>query len=416
MRRVLGSILLAACRTPEPAVAEPPPERIEREPPPKKIDDDAELHGALEERDGQTLLRVWGTPAQMGYAHGFLLRDRIVDVVENYALAMVPPGTLDTAATFYSAVADIAPSLQAETEGIVAGMKAAGGARVESLGRELTAADLLVLNALTDLIAIGCSSVSTWDERGAVMVRNLDWTEDPDLLRNQVLIVWRPSDPERQPLVSVAFAGYVGCLSCMNEAGVAALFNMGYGDGAASVAQALGGFAPSNLLLRDALERRDVDGDGASTGNDVEHALREHTNAGSFIVHVLEPTSTARDRSPARVLEVEADGVHARGPDRDSPLGASMLAATNHLRGKEGPQQCSRYAKIEKRVTQADRELDHAALWSLGREVRLPQVVHTLLVEPDARVLSVWLRRPGEARGATRAATRWEWSALIGLP
>ena len=425
MRFLLAVAMLVACRASEPAVAEQRPSAVVPDEAPKPAtpadSDEDTIHGSLEERDGQTLLRVWGTPQQMGYAHGFLLRDRILDVVENYALATVPARTLDAAAAFYPVVADVAPSLHEEVEGMVAGMKAAGGARVDGLDRELASADLLVLNALTDLIAIGCSSVSAWGsatDGAPAMVRNLDWSADPELLRNQVIIAWRPADPERQPVVSVAFAGYVGCLSCMNDAGVAALFNMGYGEGAASAMQALGGFAPANLLLRDALERRDVDGDGKSTGDDVEQALRDHTNAGSFIVHVIEASETARakSRAPARVLEVEADGVHTRGPDDDGALGADVLAATNHLRGKDGRQACWRYAKVEKRVAQAKRQLTLDGLWALGREVRLPQVVHTLLVEPDARALSVWLRRAGEPRDAERAATRWEWQALLGLP
>ncbi len=375
-------------------------------------------HGELREVEGQRVLHVWGTPRQMGRAHGALLRGEILDVIDGYALDVLGPATIDRVGMMF-AVADVSARLREEAEGIIEGMQAAGGVHSEGLGRALVATDLLVLNAMTDLVAIGCSSVSAWgdavadDARGdLVAVRNLDWDDAPALLRNQMLIVYAPSEPTRQPVVSVAFAGYIGCLSCMNEAGVTALFNMGYGDGAASLATAATGFAPANLLLRDVLEQRDVDGDGASKADDVEAGLRQAQHAGSYLLHVLQPGSEA----PARILEVEADGVVTRGPNADGPLGASMLAATNHLRGKDGRQACRRYDRIEATARKSRRRVDEAALWSLGRRLRLDDVVHMMLVRPEDRSLRVWLRGPGESSSSRAAGVTHRWSDLLRVP
>lgn len=372
-------------------------------------------NGTLSVEHGQTILRVWGTPTQMGFAHGSLLRDAIIDVVENYALQVVPPATLAATGAVLAKVGDISPALREEAAGIVEGMKTAGGAHVPGLDRELTADDLLALNAMTDLVAIGCSSLSTWgdgvatDLDGAPMVvRNLDWSTDEDLLEHQIILVTMPSDPTRQPVVSVGFAGYIACLSCVNEAGVTALFNMGYGDGAGSIATAAAGFAPANLLLRDALERRDVDGDGASRADDITAAVSAARHVGSYIVHLVEPP---REGSvPARVLEVESDGIAIRKPARD--LGDERLAATNHLRSKTAPTSCSRYQRIHETARRTER-FDRDTLWDLGRSVRLPEVVHTVLVEPTPRALSVWLREPGEAAASSNAPVRYEWAALV---
>jgi len=383
-----------------------------------------EVHGRLTNVGGQKVLHVWGTPREMGHAHGALLRDGIIEVFDQYALKVIPPATVASAGVVYGTVADVPQVLRDEAEGIIAGMKQAGGAEVSGLGRSLTANDLLLINAMTDLLSVGCSSVSAWGQStaqdaelngNAVVVRNLDWSDDDALLRNQVLIAFEPSDPTRQPVLSVAFAGYIGCLSCINEAGVTALFNMGYGDGAAELGELMGGFAPANLLLRDTMERRDVDLDGVSSAADVEAALRAKKHAGSYILHVLEPAKLARtlDRAPARILEVEADGVVARSPIQSDALGGNALAATNHLRGKEGPQACSRYSRIERSATRSKQSFNRDGLWALGRSVRLGSVVHTMLVEPDVRRLTLWLRQPDESQQSKREPVVHTWDSVL---
>ncbi len=375
------------------------------------------VHGFLQTVHGQRVLRVWGTPRQMGHAQGLLLHDEIIDVLDGYALDVITPSQLEAASTLYDTVADIAPNLREEAQGVVEGMREAGAARIERLDRDVRATDLLVMGAMTDLVAIGCSSRSAGGRASQVsaggdpmVVRNLDWDDASALLRNQLIVVYQPSDPQRQPVVSVSFAGYLGCLSCFNEAGVTALFNMGYGDGAASLAQAAGGFAPANLLLRDLLERTDVDGDGTSRADDIEFGLRAASHAGSFIVHVVEPNT----EQPARVLEVESDGVHVRHPGL---AGAdTVLAATNHLRGKDGPQSCRRYDTIERTSRARGHRWDADALWALAREVRLSEVVHTLLVQPRTRTLRVWFRQPGERARTSAPGVEFGWDTLVRVP
>jgi len=419
MRRVLiGLALAAGCRAEAPASdPDPAPTESPAAPEPVAPETSDAVHGTLELVQGQRVLRVWGTPTQMGHAQGVLLRAEILDVLEGYALDVITPEQLEAASAVYGVVATIAPALREEAEGIVQGMQQAGGAYVPRLDRELRAVDLLVMGAMTDLVAIGCSSVSAWGTSTAasidgapMVVRNLDWADEPALLRNQVLMVYQPSDTARQPVVSVSFAGYLGCLSCVNEAGVTALFNMGYGDGAASVSGAATGFAPANLLLRDLLERRDVDGDGDADADDVESGMRAATHAGSFIVHVVDPQADP----PARVLEVESDGVHLR---RAGLGGAeTVLAATNHLRGKDGPQACRRYDTVERASRARAHAWDEEGLWSLARKVRLSEVVHTLLVQPRTRSLRVWFREPGQDARASASGVQHRWDSLVRVP
>ncbi len=378
--------------------------------------------GALATLDGQRVLHLWGTPAEMGHAHGYLLRDAIIALVDGYALAALPPSAFAAAAPHFDRVATIAPALRDEAAGVIDGMRAAGGAFIPGLGRDLTPADLLFVNALTDWVAIGCSSVSAWGAAtradpalagDLAIVRNLDWADHPTLLEGQVIFALDPQDPRAQRVVSVAFAGYLGCLSCVNEAGVAALFNMAYGSGA-SRARALAGFSPANLLLRAALAERDHDGDGRSTGDDVVTALREATHAGSYLVHLVEPAGPTSGPAPARIVEVEAAGVAVRGPDEASALGPAALAATNHLRALAPPEACSRYRRIERSARAAGGEFTREDLWRLGESLRIDdQVVHTILVEPRARRLRVRMRAPGRTMDASPPPVEHTWERLF---
>ncbi len=384
------------------------------------------MQGTLRELGGQRVLHVWGTPYEMGYAHGYLLREAILDVVDGYALDAVPRATFTLAATSLAADGIIDASLREEARAMIEGMKAAGGAESRKLGRNLNADDLLLFNSLTDLVAIGCSSVSAWGSATAAepelkgelaLVRNLDWAADPALLKSQVIVAYEPSDPEKQALVSVGFAGYLGCLSCMNETGVSALFNMGFGDGAATLAQAATGFAPANLLLREALSARDIDGDGRSNADDVLHKIRASRHAGSYIVHLVEPAreAIAGGRPPARIIEVEATGVDVRRADAGSKLGAEILAATNHLRTRPAPFACSRYRRIEESVEARHQILRLEPLWTLGEAVRIDaDVVHTMMIVPATRQLSVRMRAPHMSMSSSPPRVDHRWQTFFG--
>lgn len=383
------------------------------------------VHGTLRELAGQRVLHVWGSPHEMGYAHGYLLREAIIDVIDGYALSAIPQSTFAAAATNLATVGVIDPSLREEARAVIEGMKAAGGAESRGLGRTLNADDLLLFNTITDLVAIGCSSVSAWGSATAAdpelkgklaLVRNLDWTPDPALLKSQVIIAYEPSNPQQQSLVSVGFAGYLGCLSCMNETGVSALFNMGYGEGAATLEQAAAGFAPANLLLREALSARDIDGDGRSNADDILHKIRANQHAGSYIVHLVEPAreAAASGRPPARIIEVEATGVDVRSASAGSMLGAEILAATNHFRARAAPQACSRYRKIEKSVEASHQMLRLESLWTIGEAVRIDDaVVHTMLLVPATREFSVRMRAPGRSMNNSPPRVDYHWQTLF---
>lgn len=126
-------------------------------------------------------------------------------------------------------------------------------------------------------------------------------------------------------------------------------------------------------------------------------------------MHVVEPTQS----QPARVLEVEADGVHSRKPGM---VADTVLAATNHLRGKDGPQACRRYDTISRTSASREHHWDEDGLWALARDVRLAEVVHTIAVQPRTRELRVWFRKPGERARTNGDGARLRWDDLVRVP
>lgn len=364
----------------------------------------------LETVEGQRVLHLYGDAYGRGFEHGRVLHDGVLDAVSNYALAELGTGPFNLARALLVATAKVPPTLRREAEGIIDGLRAAGGARVPALDRDLDVHDLLTINAFTDLVAVGCSSLSTWgssnDAGSPRLVRNLDWSTRPALLRNQVLIVQHPTEPGRLATASVTFAGFLGCLSCVNTAGVGAFFNMGYGEGAATPLQLLGGFVPANLLLREVVEAGDANGDGRVDRADVAAGLAAAKHAGSYIVHAIDATE-------GLVVEVEHKGTATRTAADDPRLPPTALIATNHHRALAEPEPCRRYDLA--RAGTSVGPLSAQAQWTLGRSLALGSVVNTLQYDVAAHSLRLWLRAAGGAKGAGPTPTH-DLKALFATP
>jgi hypothetical protein len=96
---VLILVILGCARSGQPTRELPtaPPRAQETASPPQE----EEVNGSLEEVNSVKVLRVWGSRREMGYAHGYLLADDLVDLFERYlfgsVLESLPNGWRDTA-------------------------------------------------------------------------------------------------------------------------------------------------------------------------------------------------------------------------------------------------------------------------------------------------------------------------------
>jgi hypothetical protein len=351
---------------------------------------------------GLRVVVLEGTHYERGYAHGKALHGRIVDLVDGYLVGRLPNPTL-----FFLMLRQVAPlldvddGLKEEARGLVQGALDANGGTFRSRYRteDFTWEEILALNTYVDYIGTACSSVSAWGkatagaglEGGTVLARNLDWSLHPGLLRNQVLFVHKPAEAGEQPFVSVGFAGFLGCLSCMNGAGLGAFLNLGYGDRAGRFPPTEP-FQPAALAFRRALETRPK-ADTALLDHFVA-VLTGRTHVGSFILHAVAPAAGKED--PAVVVELQA-GTHAlRRSGDDARFQSPILVATNHNRKAAAPRACQRYAVALADAETREWRYDPDSLWKLLGRMARDDTMQRLLFVPATGELRISVQKANE--------------------
>ena len=342
------------------------------------------VNGELVELDGIKVLRVWGTPYERGFAHGFLMAEEIYDVASNYMLPYAGAEGLAMGRLFAALFFGIPDRFIEELQGIIDGVRAAGvSLYIDELGREADVLDLVVANSIADLSSFMCSSVSAWGDAtqnselggNLAIVRNLDWGGSPwaddgmALVKHSMVLVEIPESDEYQPFVSITFPGFIGCLSCFNEAGVGAFQNQGDYDPHLEDISGTKEYLPINLAIREGIEARDYDGDSVQTVLDVLEAIEDNKRVGSYLIHVVQPYGGKDAADPAIVVESHLAGAVVRYAFDDPDLGDYVLAVTNGHRKMFPPRYCWRYELVVEMVQDYDYELDEERLWDIGEAI-----------------------------------------------
>jgi hypothetical protein len=206
--------------------------------------DDPPVNGLLWQNEGQTLLHVWGTPHEMGFAHGYFLGAGVMELMRVYAFP--PPGAqpwlYELARTFVLQTFDFSDQdMMDEAQGIYDGMLAGGIDRyVDVLQRNFDVGDVLTFNGLNDINAAFCATLVAWDTATAdsplggeiVVAHNTDFADEdweaPMLIaKHSVVIAYSPTDPTKQRFISIGNAGTIGTPAAFNESGVVGLLNLG---------------------------------------------------------------------------------------------------------------------------------------------------------------------------------------------
>ena len=342
------------------------------------------LQGTLRDGGDHWVLHVWGSPYEMGYAHGFLMGEEIMEFADGYAFQMfsMTPAELDAYAEFFLSMMDIPGDYWEEGLGIIDGIEASGvSLYLEAMDREVTVDDLMLTNAAADIfgIELGCSSVSAWGDATSwdpelagesAIARDLDWSfgnGDADIRDFGLVIAYDPAAAGQQRWVSIAFPGFIGCLSCFNASGIGAFQNQGNHDTQIGDLDITDPPMPINLAMRSGIQALDADGDGTETIDDVVHAVTSVGRLGDYDIHLISPAD--RSDPPAAILEAVHAGWELRLPAEDPLPAPQCVAATNHHRELFEPADCYRYDIIEEMIGEYGGELDGQRLWEIEGEV-----------------------------------------------
>jgi hypothetical protein len=389
------------------------------------------VSGERSEVQGLRVLRVWGTPQQRGYAHGYLMAREIVDLIEHFIEDPTTGSTTDYALLnlpMARAMFNVPPAYRREMEAVAEGVLAKlgpEGATIKPLGRTITYDDVLVINCASDGRGPMCSSFAVWGSRTAdgrtITGRNLDWFRFRALEDNQFVLVQAAVETRgRAGWISVTWPGIIGCLTGMNEHGV----TLAVHDVPVPRPERPFGLVPRPLVFREALERAA----GPDVTESVAAVFRRHRVAVGSNAFV----SSSVISHPAAVLEYDGrqeidGGVTIRRPAGEQD---EFVGCTNHYQsraaseadglpsvgfaetGRPHTQGCDRYQTIEKtlRMENASAErFDVDAAWSLLAEVSVEGerclTHHSVVFEPDRQRLHVALSEQGRSAPRCRRVT-----------
>jgi hypothetical protein len=223
---------------------------------PEIVARDPQGHGLLLRLEGKTVLIVAGSPAEMGAAHGMLLKDKARRLTERVLYAVGGADTIRGDAWFLDRMGEIhrrtSPHIpQRFFDEIDALGKAAG----------ISQRDARLANLFPERFHCSGAAVrGKASKDGRVYhARVLDYMRDINLQSAAAVQVIMPQG--RLAWVSVGYAGFVGTVTAMNEKGLAIGEMGGRGEGDWDG-------MPMSLLLRDIAER-------ASTVDEALGILRE---------------------------------------------------------------------------------------------------------------------------------------------
>jgi hypothetical protein len=226
--------------------------------------------------EGYTVLRVWGSHYDMGYAHASLLHSEIVTAVgearaeDLYDLARF---------VCYYFVTFKPDGIEDEFEGMVDALA------VLEPNAAIDDIDLKVVNIASDLLYMpyACRSHSCWGHFVSapiktISTRRLDFGLSATSARHHVLCAWLPTDGS-PAWVNLGWPGYVSCVTGVNEFGSqASLHDYNSFDGEPNLP-----FMPRSIAARYALTMV-TNPDLSSHADDVYAELQNYrAGTGSFI-------------------------------------------------------------------------------------------------------------------------------------
>jgi hypothetical protein len=346
---------------------------------------------------GYTVLRVWGSHYEMGYAQANLLGDYIADSVDE---------TKAVAGTGYSSLRTLMavsvwkpPGIEDELDGMVASLA------VTHLSAAIDKLDLKVINTYGDW-GYACRSHVCWGRYVAAPIktlatRRLDFGSPMPTASHHVLCAWDPDDGSPR-WVNLGWPGAVSAATGVNEFGTLASLH-DYGSGGADVSP---GRMPRMVAARYALT--------LPTGSDTsthlanvfaELQLYEIMTGGFVNYYTPEGYGGVMTADPDHA---GSDFYHLRVPQGVWHHGEAMITTNQFTEGTSTPGDedfgADAYYNDESPKTLESH-------WNLLASGRNP--LHTMSVAYRGRGdMTIWA--DGRMDGAGRTPRlEWEWNALF---
>ncbi|MBI2300830.1 MAG: hypothetical protein HYU66_18125 [Armatimonadetes bacterium] len=197
-----------------------------------------------EGEDAVSLLKVWGTPYEMGYAQGKLGGERIRKFYRKvlFLMSLGLGGTAKVDAAWAQMEPFVSDRMKEELKGLADG----SGIALRDVER---------CHAIPDLSEFHCTFFAAWGSATADghlhQIRALDYATQAGLQDEPALVVYQPTGKHR--FVNVGWLGFLGAVTGMNDQHVA-LSEIGdhFGDDVETLAG-----EPMPFLMRRVLEEAD---------------------------------------------------------------------------------------------------------------------------------------------------------------
>ncbi len=359
-----------------------------------------------------TVLKVWGTHKERGYAYGYLLGDKIREVYEGYVGYVFKPFIVKAKEAIKSnQVLKIEQDYIDECKAIIEGMNAAGFNT-----KNFDYLDLLVSNSFLDLRAImgsdaepnGCSSLMAWGEATnneeldgkSIITRNLDWSVSTKLIQNNIILIHIPSEEDEQPWLSIGYVGHCGALSGTNKSGLSIFQHVMYDD---FKNREIGKYEPVWFSVRKVLEKKDYDQSGQNDVNDLKKILFENKNgyADGYILSAMARSDCGADSLIAMIAELgpEKPFISIRDNSFEDKFGGELLYAANYPICRNNKLRYgTRYNSTSKKAADY-KSIDSEASWKIMTSASCLENANlqTMQIIPELGILklSVWENNKG---------------------
>jgi hypothetical protein len=356
------------------------------------------LEQNLANDQGVTVLHVWGSHYEMGYAHGVLLADWIqlsyTQMRAAFSAYWPTLRTLVSGWTFLPAAAN------QEFQGIYEGMR--------SVHPETTAdiIDLKVCSTFGDwAYAMACRSTSCWDEWveppfTTLSARKLQFYTLPASVTQQwhhVICAWEPNDGT-PAWVNFGFPGYATCVTGVNEHGTVASLHDWNSSSGTNWPDAL----PRTMACRWVLTM-DLGPDPSTHLQTAFAALQPyHAAAGGFLNYYVP------DGGAGVIKSSKSLGFYAvRLPRPEYMNGHSMSTNNSDIDGTVGIEPWQVY--YQTLDPSGGVRATMTGLWNCAWEATDMHVVEVGF--RDTRDMTIWFR--GRLQSSSTARVEWDWANLF---